>query len=100
MSKRSRRGPLAALLLLIVMSMVAGGCASGPARDDPHHLVIAVAGHFVAQMRQIAAAYEKVNTDLTIEVQTIPDEAGSWTQRLVTARLGEQLPDIVENVDT
>ncbi|MGW5364178.1 ABC transporter substrate-binding protein [Actinopolymorpha pittospori] len=100
MSKRSRRGRLAALLLLIVMSMVTGGCASGPARDDPHHLVIAVAGHFVAQMRQIAAAYEKENTGLTIEVQTIPDDAGSWTQRLVTARLGEQLPDIVENVDT
>ncbi|HYH13050.1 MAG TPA: sugar ABC transporter substrate-binding protein [Thermomicrobiales bacterium] len=100
MVKRSRGGRLWTLLVLIVVSVVATGCGSGPARDDPHHLVIGVAGHFVAQMRQIAEAYERENPGLTIEVQSIPDDAGAWTQRLVTARLGEQLPDIVENVDT
>lgn len=94
-----RYGRRAVLSSVAGAGLLAAGCGSSRDAADPHRLVVAVAGHFIPQMKDIIAEYRKLNPDLTVELQTLPDDQSAWVQRLVTARLGGQLPDIVENVD-
>lgn len=74
-----------------------GGEDTGGAGDGT--ITIAVRGHFVPQMEQITELYRADHPDVTFEIQTLPDEGPAIVQRLSTARLGDETPDIIENID-
>lgn len=75
-----------------------GGEATSSASGDGV-VTIAVRSHFVPQMETLAELYREENPDVEFEIQTLPDDAASIVQRLSTAKLGEETPDIIENID-
>lgn len=62
-------------------------------------VVISVRGHFLPQMKTLTEQYTKLHPETTFELQTLPDDAAAIVQRLSTAKLGGNTPEIIENID-
>lgn len=98
----SRLIALAAIPLLAGISACGGGSSSsggGSGKVDGSSIVLSMQNSLVPQFKQYAAAYEKQFPKRKVTVQSLPDDATQYIQQLVTARLGNKLPDVLMNVD-
>jgi multiple sugar transport system substrate-binding protein len=73
--------------------------ACGGTGSQSRELTIAVRSHFQPVMEEIVKAYRKERPKLSIRIEQLPDDAAETVQRVTTARIGNQLPDILENLD-
>ncbi|MFI6349167.1 ABC transporter substrate-binding protein [Streptomyces sp. NPDC050560] len=84
----------------LVAAGLAGCGGSSSARDGTTTVSIAVRAHFTEQMQQITAQYHKLHPEVRFTTQTLPDDNTQYLQRLVTARMGGKVPDVIESIDT
>ncbi|MDL4821830.1 ABC transporter substrate-binding protein [Actinomadura opuntiae] len=90
---------VAATALLALVSGCGGSSSGGHGGVDGSKIVLSVQNQIVPQFQQYAAAYEKAYPKRKVTVQSLPDDATQYVQQLVTARLGNKLPDVLMNVD-
>lgn len=87
-----------ATALVTTGALIAVAACGGAEDSDSDALVIGVRTHLQAEMEEIIEVYEDTDPGVDVELQTFPNETAEYTQRLATARLGEETPDIVENL--
>jgi len=90
----------ATTLLAVALAGCSGAPATSTSGTQKVTLSLAVRAHFVDQMNTIVAQYEKKFPNVTVTVQTLPDDNTQYLQRLVTERIGGTMPDIVETIDS
>lgn len=76
-----------------------GSSPSTAASSDCSTLSVAVRSQTAINMKAAVAAYEKENPNQKVSLQTLPDNNAQYLQRIVTQRLGKDMPDVVENID-
>ncbi|TDC45835.1 sugar ABC transporter substrate-binding protein [Jiangella ureilytica] len=74
-----------------------GDSASGACEGVP--LKVAVRSQFAPNMEKVLAAYEEESGSDT-ELQTLPDDNAQYQQSIVAQRMGDEMPDVLENIDT
>lgn len=63
-------------------------------------LRFAIRDYFENEATEIVDAYEADRPGVTVELQLLPTDEGSYRQRLLTALLSEELPDVIATYDT
>lgn len=97
MTSRSRL-VLASTLALSLLAVGACSAEGGGGEGSDGPLVIGVRPRNQDQMTQLVAAYQNEYPDVEIEIQALPDSQGEYVQRLATAQLSGETPDIMDNL--
>jgi multiple sugar transport system substrate-binding protein len=98
---RVRRSAITTVSAGVLVAASLAGCGdSSSAPDGTTTVSIAVRAHFTEQMQQITAQYHKLHPNVRFTTQTLPDDNTQYLQRLVTARMGGTVPDVIESIDT
>lgn len=91
-----------AILAAAVLAATSVACGSSDTdksdsgQADGSTIKIGMLDQLVPEFKKYAAAYEKKFPSRKVEIVTLP--AATWTQNLITAKLGGELPDIFFNV--
>jgi ABC-type glycerol-3-phosphate transport system substrate-binding protein len=55
----------------------------------------AIRDYFADQAKELVAAYKSVRPAVTVELQSLPTDEAAYIQRISTARIGNNLPDVI-----
>ncbi|MGN9787972.1 ABC transporter substrate-binding protein [Nonomuraea sp. ZG12] len=95
------RGLAAALVPMLTLAAACSGGEEGEtaAVDGGTSITLSMQAGLVPQFEKYAAAYEQAFPKRKVTVESLPDDGTQYIQQLVTARLGDKLPDVLMNVD-